>query len=309
MKFRRKLKQKSTERFNEGILSLFLQDFESQIIPYDFERNPNFHVTLHGDSNEIQNVIEFLRPISNDRPYREANELKGIVAGAIKTIGNELIRNGIANYKISPSILKLLPNSYDNMVVKRFGLFFSKTSFGNRFSREGFEYSYLNKKNIWSIKLPKSMCSYGQHKKIVAFLSRQKLGMPEYFLPIDNRRGFDVKEFSNLRTIATIKASKPWGWDGRKSLGNDFSEYYRLLLSIRQTRAVSTLRNHILSELSSYLQKLGFDVRIRVYGFPYADDLDELMKDLENGKIDFKTAYERKSSGYKFVSLQTQSLF
>ena len=42
-------------------------------------------------------------------------------------------------------------------------------------------------------------------------------------------------------------------------------------------------------------------VRIRIYGVLYAEDFEEILEDLEKGEIDMKQAYERNSSGYKFV--------
>ena len=82
---------------------MFFQNYENQIFPYDFDLKREFRVSLHGEVDKEPDVIEFLSKICSGRRYRGGGNLQDVACGAVETICKELIRNGVASYRLSVS--------------------------------------------------------------------------------------------------------------------------------------------------------------------------------------------------------------
>lgn len=111
------------------------------------------------------------------------------------------------------------------------------------------------------------------------------------------RTQYDFKSHMNMEKIAVAKATKNIGWDTRFSFQDVTVEYYQLHRRLVLERFIIQLRASILNTLNDGIvrigQKLGFEGRIQIEGFPTLTDIMEVQGLLESGSISFTQIFER----------------
>jgi len=297
--FKRKLRPNSHEE-GRGRAHMFYEDLRLRFLPVRFERNNKYKVYSHGDETKHDKPFELLGSFSTER----RNGKKRIVENAYKQIFKELVKSGEAFFlieKAGEGKNYICQNHLDSRVVKKFGFYWLRQTYGDGFRRDGFEYILLNKRNVWVIRLPKQICSPQKQRNIMKFLKSHDLGIPDHFIPNQrNQTSFDVLEYNRLNIIGVLKSTNPWGWDGRFSYGDDLTEYHRLLLKLKLKWALTLTREHIESELNKLFRRLGVHVRLRIYGLHHTDQMEAILYKMRNGDLTF-------DEGYTILGLTSES--
>jgi hypothetical protein len=115
--------------------------------------------------------------------------------------------------------------------------------------------------------------------------------------------GYSSTEEIRFKDLAMAEVSRDIGWDMRNMFtGRDtFLEYYTIVRRLRFERFLANFREHLISQLNTYLISIGEAVgetgQLVVSGLPTEADIAAAEISLQRGDRDFKEILEPFSSG------------
>jgi hypothetical protein len=84
----------------------------------------------------------------------------------------------------------------------------------------------------------------------------------------------DVSGYGRLQAAYQASAVRNWGWSGRDSSLEHWTEYYLFDRTLRFQHALALLRQHVVAEINDVMtRRLLLDVHISLEGLPTADEV------------------------------------
>jgi hypothetical protein len=160
----------------------------------------------------------------------------------------------------------------------------------------GKAYARIPKENVWRLGLPKELGSGRQHRRLLRRLEALSEPMPRFALESLDMGRASAYDFSAHRRACDRlmeRATKRWG--SVPSLQRPVegsTEYFFIARRLAFRRAQALLREHVTSELNSFLARLGLDDRVVVSGIPTASEIDATLEGLQRGDATFAEALD-----------------
>jgi hypothetical protein len=105
---------------------------------------------------------------------------------------------------------------------------------------------------------------------------------------------FDVNRYSRLQAAYQAVAVRNWGWSGRDTTMNHWTEYYFFDRTLRFQHALARLRQHVVADINELLtRRLKLDVRISLEGLPSADEVVRVRERMAIGELSIGEAYDQ----------------
>jgi hypothetical protein len=150
----------------------------------------------------------------------------------------------------------------------------------------------LPKSDVWHLTLPRELGGAKGHRRLLRALAEASAPAPEFSLE-DMRRqrsslGYDFKQYHRDMEIAAASLTLDWGWPGRGMWNESCLEYFTVYRNLRFARSRAVLRDHVIRELNSLLEREGFKCSIVVKGVPDPSEFDDLIRRLSEGQLSFK---------------------
>jgi hypothetical protein len=93
--------------------------------------------------------------------------------------------------------------------------------------------------------------------------------------------------------IGTARATRKWGWPARWAWREFSTEYFQFHREVVFRRSLTSLRNHIVSELNALLKRLGIKAELRIENSPSIEQYETGLRHLAKGEWDFARLREK----------------
>jgi hypothetical protein len=159
------------------------------------------------------------------------------------------------------------------------------------------------------VRIPnKSMVHFGipggpfapqRHRRLLRRLNRlSRLEAPVKFMdPGRPQSGFDFSHYQHSKMIHLAYLTKSLGWHARQAYQTETNEFYQIHRYLKFELWRARLRESIVSELNEALRRAGkemnFQSHIVVEGIPTSSEINHIIADVQNGRIEFSSAMER----------------
>jgi hypothetical protein len=156
----------------------------------------------------------------------------------------------------------------------------------------------LPKRVLWLVSIPKELGGYRGYRKILARLARFNWTAPPFWQEEMGRgfgftkTNFNFSEYRREIDIYQSRVTRKWGWNGRDTSSEKWTEFalfYRII-TFRWAQAV--LREHILNELNGLFRRLNIEAEIQIVGLPSAREILQLRTAMTEGSISYTKAFE-----------------
>ena len=160
----------------------------------------------------------------------------------------------------------------------------------------GKRYVLIDRSRMFHIALPQELGTPRSHRQLLSQLSRVSKSVPDFAfqgLDLGRSKGY---EFSVHRAAADRYLellTRRWG--SVPSLQRPIegsSEYFYISRRLAFHRAQALLREQIIDGMNALLERLQRNFRIAVKGLPTADDLDQALVRLHEGRLSFAEALQ-----------------
>jgi hypothetical protein len=277
--------QRSFESF------IFLRDASEQILP-TWERGKDRMrpvVRLTPESEELATwLVDLLKPF--DRGGRD--ELTELVSSFCDVLASRLVLRGEAYLEVVPGekksdrpaglvvlpawIVSRVPGAHLQFVPSP-----DRLTVGRRWTR-------IPSERMWRIKLPPSLGSPREHRRLVRKLDRVPDKPPEWAMEgwsVQARpTRFDYEAFRRAQRIEVERALARWGSMayGHTEGKTDYFQISRMLLNFR---ARAELRGAAIGALNHLIARTGSDARLECTGLPEPTDIDAGLAKLWAGEL------------------------
>jgi len=152
---------------------------------------------------------------------------------------------------------------------------------------------FIPAERIWHLTLPATLGSPQAHRRLLKKLNRISEIMPSFTRgdgDMGQRRNYDFMAHNKNKEVGAEFITGVWG--SIPSLGRikGTTEYYYIVHSLQFKHCQALLREHIIGELNSVLNRLGVHNSIKVTGLAAAADIQAAISKMEKGEIGFKEA-------------------
>jgi hypothetical protein len=152
----------------------------------------------------------------------------------------------------------------------------------------------LPKSKVWSIGVPESLGGMRGYRSLRKCLIEGGELIPRFAKGTSwlAERNLDMKAFLSQRHPLVAKGSSMWGWPARSLWRGETLEYYELYRHLRFARALSILRQHVLSDMNQLLRRTQVSAELTLRGLPSVIDIEECLRKLDSGSISFRDSYK-----------------
>jgi hypothetical protein len=268
---------------------MFQEDLYSGIAPYSLRRGNNECISVTGDEPDRERVSILCASLGRGHSF----SVERSVADAIETIGVQLAHYGTALFeKLGGSKdVPLTLSSFSPEHVWSLPGFFLQIVPRQSWSYTKRKYAFIRSKDVWRLRLPRQFGSIRKYRAMLAQLSAWPTLGPDFVhSELEKRRfpqDFSVSDYSRLLRVHQYRVTRDWGWTTRDWSLDYVTEFYQFhrLATFKWAQAI--LREHIVSELNTFLLRQGIGARVALQNVPLASTILHAREQLKNGAIDF----------------------
>lgn len=268
---------------------MFQEDLYSGIAPYPWRRGETEHVLLTGDKEDRDKVSILCGSLGGGRSLSVERSL----AGAIENVGVQLAYYGTALFeKLGGSKdVPLTLSAFSPEHVWSMPGFFLQVVPRNSWTYTERKYAFIRSKDVWRVRLPPQLGSVKKYRVMLAQLSAWPTLGPDFLQSeLEKRRfpeDFSVSDYSRLLRVHQYRVTRDWGWTIRDWSLDYVTEFYQFYRLATFKWAQATLREHIVSELNTFLSRQRIRARIALQNVPLASTILHVRERLKQGTIDF----------------------
>ncbi len=284
---------------HRGDSHMFIEDMYTGIMPFMIYRGEREKYPARIDpATTPQKQRLIAEGISQ---HDHTNLLEDAICEFIRTTAHVLFSDGVAFYEI---VYKKNESGeiegFDFVLLQPFYLFrFWKNYYQvvpwweAKESRIRVQITKIPAEKVLRIDFPKQ---YGGKRKIDSVLKRlwqlSKELIPDFHMKAMEKNeniGFDLDEFNRAKYLEAAKLTKAFGWNQRQRSEGYITEYYSMLRFLREKKLEATMREHIITELNTALnrQPLNLGARIVIDNLFTVEDVAKQKKLLKRGDVAF----------------------
>jgi hypothetical protein len=283
----------------QGRAFLFVRDLPLGIMPYRTSGTGDFTAAL---SPEDEHTAHWLIELLDMHGHRNW-DLEDALSDFVREVAGALAYSGELHFEIIPTKeetsdegqpqvrLVLLP---PGRVIKAGGRYlqlvpkYAQQEVGKRIVS-------IPASRVWRLRLPRALGSPRRHKRLL-----RRLALVSDVIPSFARGptlGSDVAGYElgayRLATDAEVEnLTKRWGSIPSLQRIDGTTEFYLFARTLQFRRSVATIRERVVDDINTLLERLGLATRLEIGGLPTSERIDDLMRQLQDGAIDFKQASE-----------------
>ena len=282
--------------------SWFMEDVHLGAMPIGGRSaRPDFNVKIKGDGKHTQRAVAILNTLSS---YGNPHQEKELLSYAINEIARRLSEKGTAVFELvkdeenDGSIL--LYSFTSERLFHAFGKYIQVIPKADR-EILAKAYVVIPERDIWKISMPDILGGRRGYRAVLKELCRFSNLLPSFraedLSKYNSATDFDFEFYRRKTEVLCAKTTKLWGWNQRDYSLQNCTEFYQFHKSLRFKWAQAILREHILSELNSFLKRIGVNVKITVKGLPTPSEISAVQEEMLKGCISFGDA-DKKCSVY-----------
>ena len=183
---------------------------------------------------------------------------------------------------LPPGPVRHLPGRYLQIVPK-----------ADREAMEGRRYFAVPSDAMWHVRLPSSLGSPRQHRRMLRRLERLSGLMPDFAMrstDLGQSESYDLSAHRKASELALERATNRWGTIPSLFQVKGTTEYFLFARRLQWHAAQAGLREHLIVELNALLSRLEVAHRLVVSGLPTAADISHAIALLKAGEIDVAEA-------------------
>lgn len=140
---------------------------------------------------------------------------------------------------------------------------------------------------VWRVRLPSSLGSSRQHRRMLRDLSHTPFGLGSQ---VERVPEYDFA--AHHRTIEAFQERATNRWGSVPSLGriDDTTEFYYFARILWWRRSQALLREHLIREINQLLYRLEVPGRLEVSGLTTAAEISRMLDSLHAGQVDVRDA-------------------
>jgi hypothetical protein len=283
------------------LVSMFTQDVPLAVMPYRSSGKGAYDSKIVGSDSEVRRAIDLLESVERHRSHG----VKEVVASAIREIAQALAWYGLAPYEIWNGVKEggdeeggiglswFTPNRL--FCFPKFCIQFVPRADQEKWGRS---VVILPERILWLVSMPNELGGYRGYQKILARLARFNWTAPPFWQEeLGRGLGFTKTNFNFLEYRREIdvyqsRATRKWGWNGRDTSTEKWTEFALFYRIITFKWAQGVLREHILSELNALFRRLNIEAEIQIVGLPSAKEILRLRTAMTEGSISYAKAFE-----------------
>lgn len=149
------------------------------------------------------------------------------------------------------------------------------------------------KKHIWKLTFPKKICSWKRYRNILDALAKNtplippQIDQSELYKP---SLGFDMSLYNKESKKYVYSILNKIGGVQRETSLDNVTEFYLVNRMIRLNLSKALLREYMIDEINLLFKRLKADSKIIIKGLPSSNDINDILSELQEGKIGVEEA-------------------
>lgn len=308
--------RRTTRGVSDPVAHMFTQDVNTFLIPYRNTKERPIHARFDGPAEDVSVALRTVQSLSSRGLGGASNETE-VVLDAVRGVVKHMLWRSYAAFEIGErtsdddaslareghdpvgrQYYPLRAMTYGTLILTPFGAVEIPSASHRRRHESLRAMKLFRMKRTWLIDPPRSLGGRAGLRRVLRRLRRCPLTLPEWAVaslaheqPLVR---FDISEYSRLRAAHQAVAAGEWGWSGRDTSLDHWTEYYLFDRALRFQQALAELRQHVVAEINQLLKRrLSLDVLIRLEGLPSADEVARLRERMATGEISAGEAYDQ----------------
>ena len=308
--------RKAKRDVSDAITHMFTQDVNTFLIPYRSTKERPIRGRCEGAPDDVKVALRTLRSLV-DRGYGGKDETE-VVCEAVREIVKHILWRSYAAFEIGdrtgddegtyPRVKRgdfteqqyypLKAMTYGSLVRAPFGIVEIPSARRRNWDDSHRSIRLHLRKRTWLIDPPRGLGGRAGLRRVLKRLSRFPLAFPRWtatsLVQEQHKVRFDVNGYSRLQAAYQAVAVRNWGWSGRDTSLNHWTEYYLFDRTLRFQHALALLRQHVVAEINEMLtRRLVLDVRVSLEGLPSADEVVRVRERMATGELSIGDAYDQ----------------
>lgn len=270
-------------------IHMFTEDIHLAIMPIGgrIEKQVDFTVKFQGEEPDCEKAKAIIGELGEFDRYDTA----AMVCDAVDNIARHLAWKGQAVYEIIKDNDQIYIHGFTPKNLIKIILWYLQIIPPGDWDLWKRKYTFINKKRIWEVKMPRELGGISEYKRILRKLRKYDHLGPSFYRK-DLERGEALKNYDFLKyarnsEIYFNRITHKWGWNRRDSSQEKCTEFYSFykMLSFKWAQAV--LREHIINEINQLLFRLSIKCKVVVSGLPTSEEILQVRSDMQKGLISF----------------------
>jgi hypothetical protein len=296
---------------------MFTQDVNAFLIPYRNRKKAAIRARCDGSPDDVNVALQTLRYLT-DRGRGRTDETE-LVCETVREIVKHMLWRSYAAFEIGDrtssddegvyrgptggnsadqQYYQLKPLTYGSLVRTPVGIVEIASPRRRTWDESHRSLRLRSRKRTWLIDPPRALGGRSGLRRVLKRLSRFPLAFPEWtataMVQEQHKVRFDVNAYSRLQVAYQAVAVRNWGWSGRDTSLNHWTEYYLFDRTLRFQHALALLRQHVVAEINELLTgRLNLDVRVSLEGLPSADEVVLVRERMATGELSIGEAYDQ----------------
>ena len=302
---------------SDPITHMFTQDVNAFLIPYRNSKEKPIRGRCEGAPDDVQVALRTLRSLAR-RASGRTDETE-IIVGAVREVVKHMLWRSYAAFEIGQlanedddgayqrakrgdftqqQYFPLKPMTYGSLVRTPLGVVEIPSAQRRSWDESQRAIRVLSRGRAWLIDPPRSLGGRAGLRRVLKRLSRFPLAFPRWtatsLVKEQHEVRFDVNGYSRLQAAYQVVMVGGWGWSGRDTSLNHWTEYYLFDRTLRFKRAMALLRQHVVAEINDLLtRRLALDVRISLEGLSSAEEIGRVQGLMAIGELSLGDAYDQ----------------
>jgi hypothetical protein len=159
----------------------------------------------------------------------------------------------------------------------------------------------LPKEKIWLVTMPNAVGGYRGYRRLLKNLARFNWTAPPFWQAdlgrglLEKKTAFDFVEYRRKMDIYQARITRKWGWNGRDTTSEKWTEFGLFYRIITFKWAQARLREHIVVELNSLFRRLKIEAQIQIVGLSTSDEILQTRAAMSEGSISYAKAFDKVS--------------
>ncbi|OYV62925.1 MAG: hypothetical protein B7W96_00105 [Parcubacteria group bacterium 37-58-5] len=285
-----------------GTSSMFIEDMYHGVMPFMVYRGEREKYPATLEPHSVQKERLIAEGISG-RGYNRF--LGDALCDFVRNATHTLFERGVALYEIVYE--RNEAGETTSFSLERVDLYYLFRFFGNYYQLIPWWIAKENHIRVRALKIPGEKIlrinmprRYGGTRGFERMLKRVwKLGeqiVPKFQMDAmeENRSiGFDLKMFTDAKYLEVARLTKCFGWNQRRTSGDNISEYYSMVRYLRQQKVEASIRNMLIGKLNDALNRspLNLGVTVSMANLPTIEKVEEQEAALAAGDVTFTDVF------------------
>jgi hypothetical protein len=310
-------RREAKRRLSDPITHMFTQDVTAFLIPYRNTEEGPIRARCEGSPDDVKVALRTLRSLAH-RGYGGTDQTE-VVRGAVREIVKHMMWRSYAAFEIGDRTssdddggyrrvkggdsteqhyYELKPMIYGSLLRTPFGVVEVPSQQRRSWDESHRSIRLHPRRRTWLIDPPQGLGGRTGLRRVLKRLSRYSLAFPGWtatsLMQEQHEVRFDVTGYSRLQSAYQASAARSWGWPGRDTSLNHWTEYYLLDRTLRFQHALALLRQHVVAEINEVLtSRLVLDAHVSLEGLPSADEVVRIRERMATGELSINEAYDQ----------------